>query len=80
MAITGVGVGAPGGIGVKDVWSPLTDGRTAARAITLFDASPFRSRIAAEIDCDPGVHGLRPRKSGEPTAPRNWRLWRLEKR
>jgi act minimal PKS ketosynthase (KS/KS alpha) len=36
----------------------LTDGRTATRAITLFDASPFRSRIAGECDFDPAASGL----------------------
>ncbi|UCM89383.1 beta-ketoacyl-[acyl-carrier-protein] synthase family protein [Streptomyces marincola] len=56
--ITGVGVMAPGGTGTKDFWKMLVEGRTATRGITFFDPSPFRSRIAAEIDFDPGAHGL----------------------
>ncbi|MBP0460088.1 beta-ketoacyl-[acyl-carrier-protein] synthase family protein [Streptomyces montanisoli] len=58
VAITGIGVVAPGGIGTKAYWSLLTEGRTATRAISLFDASPFRSRIAAEVDFDPLAQGL----------------------
>jgi minimal PKS ketosynthase (KS/KS alpha) len=60
--ITGVGVVAPGGIGVKDFWDLLSDGRTATRGITFFDASQFRSRVAAEVDFDPEAHGLTPQE------------------
>jgi len=60
VAVTGIGVVAPGGAGVKQFWDLLTSGRTATRAISLFDASGFRSRIAAECDFDPLASGLRP--------------------
>ncbi|TDU02179.1 minimal PKS ketosynthase (KS/KS alpha) [Streptomyces sp. 846.5] len=50
--VTGVGVVAPGGTGTKAFWELLTSGRTATRAITLFDATGFRSRIAAECQFD----------------------------
>ncbi|MEU7163269.1 beta-ketoacyl-[acyl-carrier-protein] synthase family protein [Streptomyces morookaense] len=56
--ITGIGVVAPGGIGTKAFWSLLTDGRTATRPISLFDASDFRSRVAAECDFDAEAEGL----------------------
>ncbi|MFD6973979.1 beta-ketoacyl-[acyl-carrier-protein] synthase family protein [Streptomyces sp. NBC_01310] len=62
VVITGIGVTAPGGIGVKNFWSLLSDGRTATRGITFFDPTPFRSRIAAEIDFDPSEHGLTPQE------------------
>nr|QDG00826.1 beta-ketoacyl synthase [Streptomyces griseus] len=62
VAITGVGVLAPGGIGVKNFWSLLSEGRTATRGITFFDPAPFRSRVAAEIDFDAAQHGLRPQE------------------
>ncbi|MEU6056343.1 beta-ketoacyl-[acyl-carrier-protein] synthase family protein [Streptomyces xanthochromogenes] len=62
VVITGVGVLAPGGIGTKNFWSLLSEGRTATRGITFFDPSPFRSRIAAEIDFDPEAHGLSPQE------------------
>lgn len=56
--ITGVGAVAPGGIGKKAYWDLLAAGRTATRAITHFDASPYRSRMAAEADFDPVREGL----------------------
>ncbi|WP_406384933.1 beta-ketoacyl-[acyl-carrier-protein] synthase family protein [Streptomyces sp. NBC_01618] len=56
--VTGVGVVAPGGIGTKAFWKLLSEGRTATRAITHFDASGYRSRIAAECDFDPAACGL----------------------
>ncbi|GAA4688793.1 beta-ketoacyl-[acyl-carrier-protein] synthase family protein [Streptomyces chumphonensis] len=58
VAITGIGVVAPGGVGTKEFWSLLTAGRTATRGISLFDAGAFRSRIAAEADFDPLDHGF----------------------
>jgi minimal PKS ketosynthase (KS/KS alpha) len=62
VVITGIGVLAPGGIGVKNFWSLLSEGRTATRGITFFDASPYRSRVAAEIDFDAAEHGLGPQQ------------------
>jgi len=62
VVITGIGVIAPGGIGIKDFWSLLADGRTATRGVTFFDPAPFRSRIAAECDFDPFAHGLTPQQ------------------
>ncbi|WP_269853356.1 beta-ketoacyl-[acyl-carrier-protein] synthase family protein [Streptomyces sp. RPT161] len=63
VVITGIGVVAPGGSGGKQqFWSLLTEGRTATRPISLFDASSFRSRIAAEADFDPARSGLTPRE------------------
>jgi len=58
VAVTGLGAVAPGGIGVKAFWETLTAGRTATRPISHFDASGFRSRIAAECDFDPLAEGL----------------------
>ncbi|MFG2892537.1 beta-ketoacyl-[acyl-carrier-protein] synthase family protein [Streptomyces sp. NPDC048248] len=60
VAVTGVGIVAPGGVGVPAFWDLLTSGRTATRGITLFDPAGFRSRIAAECDFDPAAHGLTP--------------------
>ncbi|HKN55621.1 MAG TPA: beta-ketoacyl-[acyl-carrier-protein] synthase family protein [Amycolatopsis sp.] len=60
--ITGIGVVAPGGLGTKAFWELLTDGRTATRPISLFDASAFRSRIAAECDFDGTRNGLTERE------------------
>lgn len=60
--ITGVGVVAPGGIGTKAYWKLLSEGRTATRNITHFDASPYRSRMAGEADFDPVREGLTPQE------------------
>ncbi|MCL8017478.1 beta-ketoacyl-[acyl-carrier-protein] synthase family protein [Streptomyces sp. AS02] len=60
VAVTGIGVVAPGGIGVPAFWDLLSNGRTATRGITLFDPEGLRSRIAAECDFDPLAHGLDP--------------------
>ncbi|MEU1040725.1 beta-ketoacyl-[acyl-carrier-protein] synthase family protein [Streptomyces sp. NPDC005907] len=58
VAVTGIGIVAPGGTGVPAFWDLLTAGRTATRAITFFDPAGLRSRIAAECDFDPAAHGL----------------------
>ncbi|AJE41298.1 beta-ketoacyl-[acyl-carrier-protein] synthase family protein [Streptomyces nodosus] len=63
VAVTGIGVVAPGGIGVPAFWDLLANGRTATRGITFFDPSGLRSRIAAECDFDPAAHGLDPEQT-----------------
>ncbi|UOX84606.1 beta-ketoacyl-[acyl-carrier-protein] synthase family protein [Amycolatopsis sp. FBCC-B4732] len=62
VVVTGVGVTAPGGVGAKDFWSLLSEGRTATRRISFFDPSPFRSQVAAEIDFDAELLGLGPQE------------------
>ncbi|MEU4532801.1 beta-ketoacyl-[acyl-carrier-protein] synthase family protein [Micromonospora ureilytica] len=63
VVITGIGVVAPGAIGVKAYWDLLTGGRTSTRRITFFDPSPFRSQVAAEVDFDPIAEGLSPQET-----------------
>ena len=55
VVVTGVGCVTPIGTGVEGLWDGLRARRSAVRAITRFDPSPFRSRIAAEI---PDFHPL----------------------
>ncbi|MET0425249.1 MAG: beta-ketoacyl-[acyl-carrier-protein] synthase family protein [Actinoplanes sp.] len=62
VAITGIGVVAPGGVGREPYWEMLTAGRTATRRITFYDPRPFRSQIAAEVDFDPRAAGLTDRQ------------------
>lgn len=62
VMVTGIGVVAPGDRGTKQFWELITAGRTATRAISLFDASSFRSRMAAECNFDPVTAGLSQRQ------------------
>ncbi|TDP96611.1 beta-ketoacyl-[acyl-carrier-protein] synthase family protein [Labedaea rhizosphaerae] len=62
VGITGIGAVAPGGVGVKAYWELLTQGRSATRTITAYDPSPFRSRVAAEVDFDARAAGLGPQE------------------
>ena len=49
MAISGIGVVSPYGVGRERFWAGVTRGCSATRAITEFDASPFPCRVAAPI-------------------------------
>jgi minimal PKS ketosynthase (KS/KS alpha) len=62
VVVTGLGVLTAGSDGTKAFWELLTAGRTATRAITAFDATGYRSRIAAECDFDPVAAGLSPQQ------------------
>jgi beta-ketoacyl-acyl-carrier-protein synthase II len=52
VAITGIGLVTPVGVGVIETWQSLVDGRSGVAPITLFDASGFPVRIAAEVKGD----------------------------
>ncbi|MFC9427866.1 beta-ketoacyl-[acyl-carrier-protein] synthase family protein [Streptomyces sp. NPDC056987] len=56
--ITGIGVVAPGRPGREEFWEMIVKGRTATRRITLFDPTPYRGRVGAEVDWDPERAGL----------------------
>jgi 3-oxoacyl-(acyl-carrier-protein) synthase len=49
VVVTGLGVVAPNGIGKDSFWESLVRGKSAIGPISLFDASPYPCRIAAEI-------------------------------
>jgi 3-oxoacyl-[acyl-carrier-protein] synthase II len=53
VVITGIGAITPIGISRDGLWDGLQGHRSAVRAVTRFDASMFRSQIAAEIDFFP---------------------------
>jgi 3-oxoacyl-[acyl-carrier-protein] synthase II len=49
IAVTGIGPVTPIGTGVEDFWAGMVAGRSGAGPITRFDATDFKSRVAAEI-------------------------------
>jgi 3-oxoacyl-[acyl-carrier-protein] synthase II len=50
VVVTGIGAVTPIGLGVDGLWEGLRDRRSAIRAISRFDPSAFKSRIAGEVD------------------------------
>ncbi|SRR6266487_807926 len=61
VAITGLGVVAPNGIGKEAFWHACISGLSGIRLITRFDASVLPSRIAGEVaDFAPEQLGLTP--------------------
>ena len=54
VAVTGLGVVSPVGVGAHAFWSALIEGKSGVGPITKFDPSRFASRIAGEVrDFDP---------------------------
>jgi len=49
VAVTGVGLVSPLGIGNSENWDALLAGESGIETITRFDASPFACRIAGEV-------------------------------
>lgn len=49
VVITGLGALSPIGNSVAETWDGLVAGKSGVGAITQFDASPFRTRFAAEV-------------------------------
>jgi 3-oxoacyl-[acyl-carrier-protein] synthase II len=57
VVVTGIGAVTPIGTGSDALWAGVLADRSAVRTIDRFDASPFPSRIAAQIDdFDPAAH------------------------
>jgi 3-oxoacyl-[acyl-carrier-protein] synthase II len=49
VAVTGIGMVTPLGIGVESTWNAILSGESGVREISAFDASGFPTRIAAEV-------------------------------
>jgi 3-oxoacyl-[acyl-carrier-protein] synthase II len=63
VAVTGIGAVTPIGSGADGLWQGVLANRSAVRTIDRFDASPFPSRIAAQVEgFDPADH-LDPRRA-----------------
>ncbi|MFA5115273.1 MAG: beta-ketoacyl-[acyl-carrier-protein] synthase family protein [Candidatus Omnitrophota bacterium] len=50
IAVTGIGVVAPSGIGKRQFWANIKSGRSFVKKITRFDSSRYPSHIAGQID------------------------------
>jgi 3-oxoacyl-[acyl-carrier-protein] synthase II len=50
IAVTGIGPVTPIGTGVEDFWAAMVAGKSGAGPITRFDATDFKSKVAAEIN------------------------------
>ena len=50
IAVTGIGIVAPSGIGKRPFWANVKAGRSFVKNITRFDASLYPSHIAGQID------------------------------
>ena len=56
VALTGVGVVSPIGIGRDAFWSALVEGRSGVRRITAFDPTPYETQIGGEVtDFEPSA-------------------------
>lgn len=49
VVITGLGVVSPLGLDISSFWEALKSGQSGVDRITLFDAGPFETQIAAEV-------------------------------
>ncbi len=49
VVITGMGLVTPLAVGTEESWEALCAGKSGVGEITRFDASPFQTRIAAEV-------------------------------
>ena len=57
VVVTGLGAVTPVGRDVPSMWRSLVEGRSGVSPITVFDASAFDSRIAAQVpDFDPAAY------------------------
>ncbi len=50
IAVTGIGVVSPSGIGKRQFWANIKSGRPFIKEITRFDSSKYPARIAGQID------------------------------
>lgn len=50
IAVTGIGIVTPSGIGKRQFWANIKAGRSFVKEITRFDASKYPSHIAGQID------------------------------
>ena len=91
VAVTGVGLHTPAGVGLEPNWAAMLAGASAARTVTSFDVGPLAVKFACQVhDFDPTTY-LGPKESrrvdrgsvvtkGEPVATLNATVSRRRQR
>ena len=69
VAITGLGIANSLGMGVAEVWPRLLAGESGITRITLFDASQYRCKVAAEVSTFYGAGLADPDNFARPAQP-----------
>jgi 3-oxoacyl-[acyl-carrier-protein] synthase II len=64
VAITGIGVVSPFGVGRECFWAAIAAGRSGTRAVTAFDTTCLTTRVAAAVP-DDVLHGTAPTPDDE---------------
>mgnify|MGYP001080199386 FL=1 len=49
VVVTGLGIVSPIGIGIRESWKALCEGRSGIGRITKFDPTPYETQIAGEV-------------------------------
>lgn len=49
IVVTGIGIVSPIGLSIETFWKAMMRGESGAAALTRFDATPFRTRVACEL-------------------------------
>ncbi len=63
VVVTGLGLVTPIGTGRDAFWEGLRARRSAVRTVTRFDPTPFRSRMAAEVDAFDPAEWVGPKRA-----------------
>jgi 3-oxoacyl-[acyl-carrier-protein] synthase II len=66
VVITGIGLVTPLGVGVDHVWKRLTAGESGISAITKFDTSDLKAKIAGQVPRGTGAGEFNPDNHIEP--------------